>query len=146
MARASRRCAAARSGSPSRRELAGYLGVALDSEGTIADAAGRLVAQGAAELVAVTLGDDGALLAGRDLLVRLPVPSVQVQSTVGAGDSFLAALVIRLAEGLDPVAAFRWAVAAGSAAVMTAGTELCRRADVERIYEEIERSYSEALN
>jgi 6-phosphofructokinase 2 len=122
---------------PSRRELAGYLGVDFGSDAGVADAAARLVESGAAQLVAVTLGESGALLAGDGIRVRLPVPSVPVRSTVGAGDSFLAAFVLRLAQGCDPVAAFRWAVAAGSAAVMTPGTQLCRVEDVERLEAEL---------
>ena len=64
---------------------------------------------------------------------------VTPKSAVGAGDSFLAAMTLGLAQGREPADAFVLAVAAGTAAVLTAGTELCRRADVERIYEEIRR-------
>jgi 6-phosphofructokinase 2 len=123
---------------PSRRELAAYLGLDLDSESSVADAATRVVHSGAASLVAVTLGDDGALLVGDGIRARLPVPSVPVRSTVGAGDSFLAAFVLRLDQGRDPVSAFRAAVAAGSAAVMTPGTQVCRVEDVERLEAELE--------
>jgi 6-phosphofructokinase 2 len=51
-----------------------------------------------------------------------------------SGDSFLAGITLGLAQGRDPEDAFALAVAAGTAAVMIAGTELCRRADVERLY------------
>ena len=60
-------------------------------------------------------------------------PPIEVASTVGAGDSFLAGVVLRLAEGRDLEAAFRAGVVAGAAAAMTAATELCHRADVERL-------------
>jgi fructose-1-phosphate kinase PfkB-like protein len=61
------------------------------------------------------------------------------KSAVGAGDSFLAAMTLGLAQGRSSEDAFVLAVAAGTAAVLTMGTELCRREDVERIYEEIKR-------
>jgi 6-phosphofructokinase 2 len=65
---------------------------------------------------------------------------VTPRSAVGAGDSFLAALTLGLAQGRDPEDAFALAVAAGTAAVLTPGTELCRRTDVERIYEDVRRA------
>jgi 6-phosphofructokinase 2 len=49
------------------------------------------------------------------------------------GDSFLGALVARLAADRDMEDAFRYAVAAGSAALLAHGTELSRREDVERL-------------
>ncbi|MFJ6003824.1 1-phosphofructokinase family hexose kinase [Arthrobacter sp. NPDC092385] len=118
---------------PSRRELGEHFDTVLDSTQSQVDAASALVATGAAEYVALTLGGAGAVLASKSGVIRLPVPPVQVLSTVGAGDSFLAGFVLRLAQGRPAEAAFRTAVAAGSAAVMTPATELCHRDDVERL-------------
>jgi len=59
---------------------------------------------------------------------------------VGAGDSMVAGIVLALERGREPEDAVRFGVAAGAAAVMTPGTELCRRADVERIYASLSRS------
>jgi 6-phosphofructokinase 2 len=73
------------------------------------------------------------MLVTRELALRGdPVP-IKPVSTVGAGDSFLGALVARLAMGRDMEDAFRYAVAAGSAALLAHGTELARRDDVERL-------------
>jgi len=127
---------------PSRRELGEHFGVLLQSEPSQIDAALALVADGCAEFVALTLGDAGAVLASKEGVVRLPVPSVQVLSTVGAGDSFLGAFVLRLAQGRPVAAAFRTAVAAGSAAAMTPATELCHRHDVERLEKELSAAAS----
>jgi len=77
------------------------------------------------------------VLASKSGIIRLPVPSVQVLSTVGAGDSFLGAFVLRLAQDRPVEMAFRSAVAAGSAAAMTPATELCHRSDVERLEAEL---------
>lgn len=122
---------------PSNRELGEYVGATLSSEQSQAEAASTLVARGGAEYVALTLGEAGAVLASASGVIRLPVPVVDVVSTVGAGDSFLAAFVLRLAQGRTAGEAFRAAVAAGSAAVMTPATELCHRKDVERLEAEI---------
>jgi 6-phosphofructokinase 2 len=47
-------------------------------------------------------------------------------------------MVVGLSRGLPVPEAARYAVAAGTAAVMTPGTQLCRRADVERLCREID--------
>ncbi|WP_077489277.1 1-phosphofructokinase family hexose kinase [Sinomonas mesophila] len=122
---------------PSRRELGAYVHRTLDTEQSQVEAASALVAEGGAEYVALTLGETGAVLASKSGVVRLPVPSVQVVSAVGAGDSFLGGFMLRLAQGHPVEAAFRGAVAAGSAAVMTPATELCHRSDVERLEAEL---------
>ena len=54
-------------------------------------------------------------------------------STVGAGDSFVGGMVSALAAGKPIEEAFRTGVAAGSAAVMSPGTELCSEEDVKRL-------------
>ncbi|WP_308071594.1 1-phosphofructokinase family hexose kinase [Kocuria sp. LUK] len=122
---------------PSRRELEAHVGATLDSEARQVEAAAALVADGSAEHVALTLGEAGAVLASRSGVERLAVPPVRVVSTVGAGDSFLGAFVLRLSQGRSPAAALRAAVAAGSATAMTPATELCHRADVERLEHEL---------
>lgn len=106
-------------------------------------AARELVGSGAAELVAVTMGRDGALLATREGTLRLAAPDVVAKSAVGAGDSFVAAMTLALAQGRDPGDAFAHGMAAGAAAVLSAGTGLCRREDVERLYDAM-RSQMEA--
>jgi len=118
---------------PSARELGEILGQVLTTEESKIAAAKILVTRGSAEYVALTLGGDGAVLASAAGVLRLQVPRVSVRSTVGAGDSFLGALVLRLAQACDAPTAFRSAVAAGTAAAMTPATELCHRADVERL-------------
>jgi len=122
---------------PSGRELGEFVGASLDTEQSQIDAAAELVARGSAEVVALTLGGAGAVLASERGIIRLAVPRVQVQSTVGAGDSFLGAFVLRIAQGHPVDRAFRAAVAAGSATAMTPATELCHRADVERLEAEL---------
>ena len=65
---------------------------------------------------------------------RLRAPTVPIQSKVGAGDSMVAGIVLSLAQGKSPRDAVLFGVAAGAAAAMTPGTELCRREDTERLY------------
>ncbi len=97
----------------------------------------QLVREGKAEVVALTLGGDGALLATEGRTLRLRGPDVKVKSAVGAGDSFVAGLTYGLARPMELADAFALGIASGTATVLTAGSELCRRQDIERIYREI---------
>ena len=117
---------------PSQGELAALVGRPLDSLAEQEAAACDLVAGGVG-IVALTMGHHGALLAHAGGTLLLRPPAVEARSTTGAGDSFLAAMVLALAEGRPPEAAFRRGVAAGTAAVLTPGTELCNPADVARL-------------
>ena len=115
---------------PSRAELEEAAGRPLPTLADLAAAARALRGSGGAELVAVTMGPDGALLAdaaGERFLPAVPVAAI---SAVGAGDSFLAAMVQGLAGGQANDQAFRLAVAAGAAAVICPGTGLCGAEDV----------------
>ena len=86
-------------------------------------------------MVAVTMGADGAVLATADKLLRLPAIPVDVRSAVGAGDSFLGAMVWALSEHWEIEQAFLLGMAAGAAATGNAGTSLCRREDVFALFE-----------
>ena len=114
---------------PSLGELEALTGQKL-TEDSAGQAAANIVKSRAAEMVAVTMGADGAILATSSGILRLPAIHVRVRSAVGAGDSFLGAMTWALSEGRTPEEAFRLGVAAGAAAVMTPGTELCQRNDV----------------
>ncbi|MBD9649883.1 hexose kinase [Ensifer sp. ENS09] len=114
---------------PSLEELEVLAGCRLD-EGGVAETASALVRDGASQFVAVTLGREGALLAGDFGTLRVPTKHVVAKSTVGAGDSFIGGLVWFLEAGGSMEDAFRFGVAAGAAAVMAPAGELCRREDV----------------
>ncbi len=103
----------------SRGELAALTGASAETLGACALA---LVRDGTARMVAVTLGEQGAVLAVGDELVRLPARPVEVRSTVGAGDAFLAGLVLALDHGLDAAAALAGAIDASAAALASVGT------------------------
>lgn len=100
-------------------------------------AARQLVEDGKASIVALTMGHLGAALVTRDEVLRAPPIPITPRSAVGAGDSFLAALIWRLASGASRADAFRLAVAAGAAALLHPGTELCRVEDVARLADQV---------
>lgn len=122
---------------PNLRELRDLTGLPLDREREWAQAAAELVRTGKADIVALTLGDQGALLVSRESQFGAPAVPVSIASAVGAGDSFLAGLVWPLSAGACLEEAFRYAVATGTAALLTAGTELARKDDIDRLYHEV---------
>lgn len=119
---------------PSLGEFESLVGARLANAQEQERAAHALVETGKVALLAVTLGRDGALLADGEGVFRMPALPVEARSAVGAGDSFVGAMTLALAQGRAPREAFVRGVAAGTAAVMTPGTQLCRRADVDRLF------------
>ena len=115
---------------PSLRELRELTGEELADPSACIRACRELVNAGKAKIVALTLGSQGAILASAEEAWRAwPLP-IKAVSQVGAGDSFLAAMVCALAGGELMGEAFRTGIAAGSAALLAPGTQLCRPLDV----------------
>ena len=105
----------------------------LETRAETADFASELVARGVAKTVIVARGADGNVLANASERLFSPAPKVKVKSTVGAGDSFVAAFVLAMARGQDAATGLAMASAAAAAAVMTDATQLCRAEDVMRL-------------
>ncbi len=122
---------------PSLRELEHLVGRALPDAASQDAEALKLVESGAARMVVVTLGADGALLATQDGVARMPALKGPVRSAVGAGDAFLASMVLALARGAAPTEALAWGIAAGAAAIEGVGTARVTRAAVEACYERL---------
>ncbi len=119
---------------PSLRELQDLVGREIRSKADQERAAREVVEQGRSEIVVLSLGAEGALVATADGTERLPAPPVAAKSTIGAGDSMLAGILVGLSRGMTMPDAVRLGTAAGAAALLGSGTELCKRADVERLY------------
>ena len=124
---------------PSLNEFRGLTGadVPLETQADWIEACRGLLHRGRVEVVTLTLGDRGALLVTRDQVLRAAALAIKPVSIVGAGDSFLGAMIWSLAAGHGLETAFRYGVAAGSAALLMPGTELCRREDVERLFKDV---------
>jgi 6-phosphofructokinase 2 len=122
---------------PSQEELAGLVGadpVTVD----VAAAADEVLDRGV-NLVIVSLGPDGVYLAARSgERARLRPPSVEVASTVAAGDSTVAGIVAALSRGLPVVEAARLGVAAGTGTCMYPGSGLFSPIDISALSPQIE--------
>ena len=125
---------------PSRDELEQLSGAALAETESVIEAARRIVSDGGAQNVAVSLGGDGAVLVDGSGAFVMPAVPVAARSAVGAGDSFLAAMTYAFASGADRSTALRLGVAAGAAATLSPGTDLCHPWDVTRLAAELGRA------
>ena len=118
---------------PNLGELRELSGAALDDEAALVRTCRGLIDQRRVEAVALTLGAQGALLVTPQGAWRAQPPPVPMVSTVGAGDSFLGAMVWARASGKPIEEGFRCGAAGGAAAVRAAGTELSRPEDIHRL-------------
>lgn len=109
---------------PNIHELERLSGMKLDSRGAVVDAARALVAGGVGRVV-VSLGADGAFFVEAGLAIHADGIRVEAKSTVGAGDSMLAAMAMALESGSALEGLVVPAVAAGTAAVVTEGSGAC---------------------
>ena len=96
-------------------------------------AEGRKLLERGIERVVISLGGRGALYLRKGSTIYAEGLRVPVGSTVGAGDSVVAALAYAEAQGLSEEEAVRLSTAAGAANVMCSGTQAAERAAVEAL-------------
>jgi len=118
---------------PNRTELALLAGAAPPAG--IEEAAALARSLQGPKGVVVTLGADGALVVIGEEAAHVPAPRVTAVDPTGAGDAFCAGLADALVGGADLVAATRWAVRCGAAAVTRRGAQasLPTRVEVEAL-------------
>lgn len=117
---------------PSIRELRECVGRDLVTEAAQFAAARELIDRGITQSVVVSLGSHGALVVTPRRNERIPAVPVHVVSGVGAGDAMVAAIVVGLSHGWPLNEAVRFGVAAATAMLMTPGTVVPTRSEVER--------------
>jgi 6-phosphofructokinase 2 len=122
---------------PNMRELEEMTGKQISSESQQENAAEKIVKECRCTVLVISLGAAGALMVTDEGSKRMRAPSVPIKSKVGAGDSMVAGITLGLSKGYELEDAVRFGIAAGAAAVMTPGTELCKRKDVKRLYDSI---------
>jgi 6-phosphofructokinase 2 len=121
---------------PNIEEAEELLNRELPTEEAIIKAALDLVDIGI-EIVVISRGKDGIIAATTEEILKAVSPPVKVKSAVGAGDCTVAGLALKLANEESLLEACRLGVALGTAAVLSPGTELAHRADVERLLPQI---------
>lgn len=119
---------------PNLAELSSLVGKEEIHAELVDEVAREIIDQGQCEIVVTSMGPAGALLVTKEDVVTITPPAVRRQSTVGAGDSMVAGMILSLSKGWDVKDAAKYGVAAGTAATMNSGTELCHLKDVEKLY------------
>jgi len=108
---------------PNRYEFETLLGRRLASLEAVAGE-GRLLQRRGVQYVCVSLGEDGAVLIAPGNSYHAPAPRVTLRSSVGAGDTLVAALLAGFARGSSDEEALALAVSAAAGTVAQPGTEL----------------------
>jgi len=126
---------------PNVGEFRVLVGKNIKEKSQIRAEAQKIVKSGRCEVLVISLGAAGALMVSAQFAEHILPPTVPIVSKVGAGDSMVAGIVLSLARGKPLRESVLFGVAAGTAAVMTPGTELCRREDAERLFENMVSGY-----
>lgn len=121
---------------PNEIELGAMMGRTLDADEKIVEAARELI-DGGLDRVMVSMGGAGALYVARDVTIKANPVKVPVGSTVGAGDSVVAALAYAQDKGLGLEDTMRLAMATGAANVMQSGTQAAPRELVDSLIDKV---------
>lgn len=89
------------------------------------------------EVIVLSLGPEGALLATKGEVRHFPAPQVEHVSSIGAGDSMVAGIVYSLSTGEPVENAILYGLACGSATIKSPGTELLQKEDVENLHAQL---------
>ena len=121
---------------PNEEELCQYTGKSEMSLDEMIDAAKEICSKGV-QFVLISLGADGAVLVGNDMILRAEIPVISVVSPVGSGDSTVAGMAYALQNGFELEECLRWACASGMANAMEATTRTVQKKIVRELLSEI---------
>ncbi|MEQ1796529.1 MAG: 1-phosphofructokinase family hexose kinase [Lacibacter sp.] len=119
---------------PNIGELCKMLNVDWLDKEEVADAAHQAIMDGYAEMIAVSMGPEGAWIVSEEERYFATAPKVEKRSTVGAGDSMVAGMTFMLEQDRSLKEVISYGVACGSAATMNEGTQLFKKEDADRLY------------
>ena len=122
---------------PNLNELGALTGKPVANAMQIIDAAKQIIADKHCSAVVVSMGGAGAVFVSEDHAEKILVPRVDVKSTVGAGDSMVAGIVLYLSRGKEIFEAVQYGLACGTAATLNPGTELCKKEDADALFKQI---------
>lgn len=121
---------------PNLKELEAFSGESVDTLKDMVKASRKYLDLGVKNVL-ISMGADGAVLTDGTTNYYCKSASVAVNSTVGAGDSMVAAVSVGLEKKVSKKELLKMAVAAGTAAVTTSGTNLFYKDKYQEIYSKI---------
>ena len=120
---------------PNNHELGDIFGVKLEKLDEIEKYAREILAKGAQHVI-ISMAGDGALLVTKDgAYLAKPIKGI-VKNSVGAGDSMVAGFTGEFVRSGNPVEAFKWGVACGTAT--TFSDDLATADFINKTYEKVE--------
>lgn len=122
---------------PNIDEIRMLTGSHCDDMDEIITAAEQIHANGV-EVVAVSLGGDGAIVVSDEGVYRAIVPKIDAVNTVGCGDSMIAGFALGFSEGLSIADTLKKASAISAAAALREETGFFVMEDMEKIFPKVE--------
>ncbi len=121
---------------PNQDEIEALLGISVNNREELIESAKQIQAKGI-EIVAVSLGGDGALVVTKDGVFHGQPPKIQPVNTVGCGDSMVAAFAVGMSRNYSIEETLKYAVAVGTANALTMKTGHYEPADRDEIFEKV---------
>jgi 6-phosphofructokinase 2 len=122
---------------PNKNELKDLTGESAETREQQKNALLNILKKYPVEIIVLSLGGDGALLATNAEVKHYPAPRVDHVSSIGAGDSMVAGMVYSLSKGETVEKAVLFGLACGSATIKSPGTELLQKKDVDSLFEQL---------
>jgi 1-phosphofructokinase len=119
---------------PNQHELGELVGAEIHSKEEAIEYGRKLLAEGPQNVI-VSMGGQGAVFINQEYTAVATVPTGQIKSTVGAGDSTVAGFLAAIVKGCSNLEAFQYGVAAGTATAFS--TDLALKKDVEQMLAQI---------
>lgn len=117
---------------PNNHELQKLLNLSDDFDESIINAAKQLNSQGISKIM-ISLGEKGGLFVTKNGVYKCHGLKVPVKSTVGAGDSMVAAIVYSLLNNYSDEETLKFATSCGAASVALDGTQACTLEQVKEL-------------
>lgn len=121
---------------PNKHEFEILLNRNLNSEDDMICEAKKLIDNGLKKVL-ISLGEKGAILVSNKMVLYGEGLKVPVMSTVGAGDSMVAALIYSMLNNFDDEKTLKFAVATGAASVSLEGTQACDLNQVQSLVQKV---------
>tara|TARA_R110002126_G_scaffold46903_3_gene131667 strand:- start:889 stop:1854 length:966 start_codon:yes stop_codon:yes gene_type:complete len=118
---------------PNLGELATLCGFEEISYVELESVAKNFIKNNPCEILVISMGPKGAMIVTNNEVTYIKAPIVFQKSTIGAGDSMVAGIVLALAQEKSINEAATFGVACGTAATRTEGTQLCKKKDVDQL-------------
>ncbi len=121
---------------PNRQEWEEIVGKRLNSRKSLIESIKPLLRQGI-EIAIISLGKEGAIIAGRQTIWQAFPPRIKAVNSVGCGDALVAGFIYSLSRGDKMERAIRLGVAAAAANTLIPGAGFLRKKDIKKLYPKV---------